>query len=153
MLDPEDRLFLMKASDPVDPSIQPWWQIPGGRIDSGEDSAAAAAREPYEEAGIDEIEMGPCIWTQYVEFTFGGLNFKSNDFIHVAQAAEPKEWNPVHLEALEAAAFEGAKWWGLDELLTNSEPVLPARLREFLPDVIAGKYPVEPIDISPAPSS
>ena len=149
LLDPDDRLFLMKASDPIDPNIEPWWQIPGGRIDAGEDSAMAAERELYEETGIDEVTMGPCVWTQYVEFSFGGLNFKSNDFIHVARCAEAREWNPVHLEALEEAAFEGAKWWGLDELLENAERTLPHRLREFLPDVVAGDFPDVPIDITP----
>ncbi len=139
----------MKASDPIDPSIEPWWQIPGGQIDAGEDSAQAAARELHEEAGISEIEMGPCIWTQYVEFSFGGINFKSNDFIHLARCQKSYDWAPVHLEALEAAAFEGAKWWELEELLENSEPVLPVRLKEFLPAVLMGDLPKEPIDISP----
>ncbi len=156
LLDAEKKIFLMKASDPLDPTIEPWWQIPGGGIDAGEDSKTAAARELYEEAGFSDIIMGPCIWTQYVEFTFGGINFKSNDFIHVATCSavggsekDGMEWSPTKLEALEAAAFEEAKWWSLDELLENTEPVLPTRLREFLPTIAAGDYPSEPIDISP----
>ncbi len=69
--------------------------------------------------------------------------------IHVAWCPEGGEWDPQHLEALEAAAFERARWWALDELLASDEPVLPERLREFLPDVVAGRLPDEPIDISP----
>ena len=149
LLDADSNLFLMRASDPIDPNIEPWWQIPGGQIDPGEDSAAAAARELYEEAGISEIQMGPCIWTQYVEFSFGGLDFKSNDFIHLARCEESFEWSPTYLEALEAAAFEEAKWWELNELLQNSERVLPDRLKEFLPAILAGEIPSEPIDITP----
>ena len=56
---------------------------------------------------------------------------------------------PRHLEFLEAAAFRGARWWALDELLASSEPVLPTRLREFLPPIVRGDLPAEPIDISP----
>ena len=52
---------------------------------------------------------------------------------------------------IEAAAFMGAKWWALDELLADQEPTVPNRLREFLPALVAGEIPDEPIDISPRP--
>ena len=149
LLDKANRIFLMKASDPLDPAIEPWWQIPGGGVDAGEDIQTAAVRELYEEAGFKDVTMGPCVWTQYVEFTFGGIDFKSNDFIYVANCETAEEWSPTKLEALEAAAFESAKWWELDDLLANEERVLPERLREFLPAIVAGDYPKEPIDISP----
>lgn len=154
LLDKDNRIFLMKASDPRDGSIEPWWQIPGGGIDSGEDSKTAAARELYEEAGFKDVVIGECIWTQYVEFTFGGIDFESNDSIHIARCIEAGEWSPTKLEALEAAAFESAKWWEIAELLKSKERFLPARLQEFLPDIVAGNYPTQPIDISPplAPS-
>ena len=94
------------------------------------------------------MEVGPCIWTQHVEFDFAGIHFDSNERIHVAWCPDGGEWDPQHLEALEAAAFEDARWWGLEELLGSTEKVLPERLREFLPDVVAGRLPAEPIDIS-----
>ena len=53
------------------------------------------------------------------------------------------------MEAPEAAAFLGAQWWVLDDLLANEEPTVPLRLREFLPALVAGELPVEPIDITP----
>jgi hypothetical protein len=52
---------------------------------------------------------------------------------------------------LEVAAFMGARWWTLDDLLASDEPVLPALLREHLGPVVAGDLPAEPIDISPVP--
>ena len=66
LLDNKKRIFLVNAEDPIDPFKKPWWEIPGGGIGRGEDSAIAAARELYEETGIDSIEMGPVIWTQHV---------------------------------------------------------------------------------------
>jgi hypothetical protein len=45
-------------------------------------------------------------------------------------------------------AFGGHHWWGLDELLESDVQVLPRRLREFLPDVVSGNLPTEPLDIT-----
>ena len=50
---------------------------PRWRCQQREDSAVAAARELYEETGIESIDMGPVIWTQHVQFTFGGYFFDS----------------------------------------------------------------------------
>lgn len=152
LLDRSDRIFLVHSEDPVDFRKPPWWEIPGGGMDPGESSEDAARRELYEETGITEVEIGPCIWVQHVEFDFGGYHFDSRERIHVAWC-DGGDYRPQHLEALEAAAFLGARWWTLDELLTSEVPVLPTRLREFLPPIIAGELPDEPIDISPVPAA
>ena len=51
-------------------------------------------------------------------------------------------------EAFEAMAFRGPRWWTVDDLLANADPVLPRRLREFLPDLAAGRLPDAPLDIT-----
>ena len=150
LLDRVGRIFLVNAEDPLDPFKPPWWEIPGGGIDWGEDSATAAARELVEETGIEEVEMGPVIWTQHVQFTFGGYFFDSHEKNHVAWG-DGGDYRPRHLEAPAAAAFRGARWWALDDLLASDEPLLPALLREHLGPIVAGNLPVEPIDISPEP--
>lgn len=148
LLDNQKRIFLVNAEDPIDPFKDPWWEIPGGGVSRGEDSAVAAARELYEETGIESIDMGPVIWTQHVQFTFGGYFFDSYEKIHVAWC-EGGEYQPKHLEALEAAAFLGAKWWDVGDLLKSDEPVLPTLLREHITPIVSGDLPSEPIDISP----
>lgn len=148
LLDRTGRIFLIRSEDPIDPRKPEWLEIPGGGIDFGEDSGQACRRELHEETGIADVEMGPCIWTQHVEYTFSGLHFDSDEKIHVAWC-DGGEFRPRGLEALEAAAFIGADWWTLDQLLANGEPTVPARLREFLPDVVAGAMPQNPLDITP----
>jgi 8-oxo-dGTP pyrophosphatase MutT (NUDIX family) len=147
-LDEHDRIFLINASDPGDPSKAPWWEIPGGGIDPGESSAHAVARELWEEAGIRDAEIGPVIWTQHVNFTFAGYYFDQDEVIHVARCRASETLQPQGLELFEAMAFRGSKWWTLEELLASDEPTLPPRLRELLPAVVAGELPDPPLHIS-----
>jgi len=149
VLDSSSRIFLMKGSDPMRPENGTWWEIPGGGMEPGEQSEDAARRELYEECGFSDVEVGPCIWTQYVEFDFAMYHFKSDERIHIAYSSTSGEWDPKGLEALEAAAFEDGRWWSIDELLDSEEVTLPQRLREFLPEIINGNIPESPIDISP----
>ena len=153
LLDEAKRIFLMHGSDPMRPEKGTWWEIPGGGIEPGETSQEAAARELYEECGFLDVKVGPCIWTQYVEFDFAMYHFKSDERIHIAHTSESSECDPQGLEALEAAAFEDAQWWSIDDLEAAQVQTLPNRLLEFLPDIIAGNMPAEPIDISPAKHS
>jgi 8-oxo-dGTP pyrophosphatase MutT (NUDIX family) len=146
LLDPAGRVFLMEARDPADPSKGAWWEIPGGGIDPGESTEQAALRELHEETGISGAEIGPCVWVQHVEFDFGGWHFDQDEFIHIARV-EGGDYDPQGLEHLEHLAFSAGRWWSLDELIASDVRLLPARLRELLPPLIAGDLPLEPIDI------
>lgn len=147
LLDAAGRVYLQHASDPVDPFKPPWLELPGGGIHSGESSADAARRELYEETGIADVRMGPCVWKRRTQFTFAGWQFDQDEWIHVAWTDHAGDWQPVHLEALEAAAFIGARFWTLDELRACDIQTWPSRLREHLPALVAGELPDEPVDV------
>jgi 8-oxo-dGTP pyrophosphatase MutT (NUDIX family) len=148
LLNEDGHVLLIRASDPADASKGRWWEIPGGGIDRHETSAEAARRELHEETGITTAEIGPCVWTQHAEFTFAGLNFDQDEYVHVAWCARDVTIRPAGLEAFEVMAFEGHRWWPLDELMTSDERLLPRRMREFLPALVAGDFPIEPLDIT-----
>ena len=147
LLDEEGRIYLQHASDPMDPLKPAWLELPGGGIHPGESSADAALRELYEETGIRDVNVGPCVWRRRTQFTFGGWDFDQDEWIHVAWTTSSGEWKPVHLEALEAAAFIGTRFWTLDELASSPLQTWPSRLREFLPGLVAGELPDAPIDV------
>jgi 8-oxo-dGTP pyrophosphatase MutT (NUDIX family) len=151
LLDSVGQVLLLRARDPANHVKPPWWEIPGGGIDPNETSADCAARELFEEAGITDARIGPCVWTQEAQFSFGGLHFDQFESVHIAwidRVGTEDDYQPAHLEALEALAFHGHQWWELDALLACADPVLPYRLREFLPHLVRGELPDEPVDIT-----
>lgn len=143
------HVFLIQAVDPADASKPPWWEIPGGGIDPGETSAEAALRELHEEAGQTSAEVGPVVFTQYVEFSFGGYDFEQNEEIHIAWTDEMSIRRPEGLEYLEALAFQQARWWTIDDIANSTEAFLPPRLPELVPMLASGQLPDPPLDISP----
>ena len=151
VLDSRGHVLLLNASDPADRMKPAWWEIPGGGIDPNESSADCAARELYEEVGITDARIGPCVWVQDAAFTFGGMRFEQHERVHIAWLDRPgheQDYQPQGLEMLEAMAFDGHRWWEPETLLGCDERVLPYRLREFLPDLAGGVLPAEPLDIT-----
>ena len=148
VLDPLDRILLINASDPLHRNGPGWWEIPGGGIDHGESTEDAARRELWEEAGIAGAEIGPCVWFQRVQFSFGGWHFDQDEWVHIARCEGVSE-GPQGLEALEVLAFGEQRWWTLEDLLEHQPRTIPYRMAEFLPHVIGGQFAGDPIDITP----
>ncbi|MFN0090646.1 MAG: NUDIX domain-containing protein [Acidimicrobiales bacterium] len=149
VLDKDKRIFLIHAEDPYDDRKPAWWEIPGGGMDPFESTEHCVRRELWEEAGIGDAEIGPVIWVQHVSYTFAGMYFDQDEFIHVAWCDGGGIHRPQGLELFEAMAFKGARWWSLEELLATDFPTLPTRLREFLPAIVAGELPETPLNIEP----
>lgn len=113
LLDGNDRVLLLHASDPANASKGSWWELPGGGMESGEESAAAASRELYEETGIGSVDMGPCVWRHHAKFTFGGFNFDQHEHIHVARLTAGRiagigSWPDAYPGDLSGGGAEGA---------------------------------------------
>lgn len=146
--DPHGRIVLIRAIDPADATKPPWWELPGGGLEGDESHSDTCARELREEVGITDAMVGPCVWTQHAQFRFAGWDFDQHERIHIATCRGVMS-QETQLEAFEAMAFQGARWWVVDELLDSDEPTVPPRLREFIAAVAAGERPDPPIDITP----
>ncbi len=145
LLDPEDRVLLIRSSDPIDPHVPGWWELPGGGLHPGEPSEQAALRELHEETGLGADSISGPVWLQHVTFDFAGMHFDQHETVHVARG-QGGDYRPVALEGIEAAAMEGAQWWPVGAL-GGLDRIIPPWLAEQLPAVLASGYPDEPMDL------
>lgn len=148
LLDSDDQILLIQAHDPARAGAGSWWEIPGGGVERGESTSAAAERELREEVGVVDAEIGPVVWTQHARFTFGGWHFDQQEFVHIARCeAAPDRIAPA-LESLEALSFEATRWWTLDQLVETGVATLPFALTPLLADLINTGVPGQPVDIT-----
>lgn len=124
-----------------------WFPI-GGKIEEGESMQEAALREIYEETGMapEQVELGPIVW-------FGEFDLVLADIpTHIKQTfivAKTKQ-NHISLDYLtkeEKEVIKKIAWFSLEDIKNSTEVIYPVVLPEYLPDILSGNYPAEPMEI------
>ncbi len=143
LLDPDGRTLLFNwCSD----DGFTWWSTPGGGIDEGETPEEAARRELFEETGLRDVELGPCIWLRETRFTFGGRSYVQPERIYVARV-EAFEPALDGLNTVETSMLRGMRWWTADEIARADALFAPRRLGALLAELLHQGYPAAPIDV------
>lgn len=151
LADSRDRILLFRYVDPQ--SYTPggvWWGTPGGGVDEGESLPQAAARELFEETGlrVTPERFGRVIAANRGVARFDGLDrwFENHYFfLRVADfELDVSGWLEI-----ERATIAEHRWWSAQELAVTNEIVYPPSLPRFLPDLLAGRFPAEPVEIGP----
>jgi 8-oxo-dGTP pyrophosphatase MutT (NUDIX family) len=147
LLDPADRILLMKGRLPSAPDALGHWFTVGGGAEPGETVLEAAAREIREETGFTDFELGPVVWRREGPLALSNgemVLFKEHYIVARCAGGEPSRdgW-----DALERRLVDDIRWWTLAELVATTETVHPIGLAERLPDVLAGRFPAAPLVI------
>lgn len=147
LFDADGRLLLMKGRLPTAPNAPGAWFTVGGGAEPGESVHEAAAREIVEETGFTDVALGPVVWRRSTPQRLAGgelVLFEEHYFVARCAGGEPcrDAW-----EAHEVDLVDDIRWWTAEELAACREDVYPVDLRDLLPDVLAGRYPPEPLVI------
>jgi 8-oxo-dGTP pyrophosphatase MutT (NUDIX family) len=145
LFDTDHRILLMKGRLISQPDRPGEWFTIGGGVEPGETLAQAARREILEESGIGDAALGPVVWRRDLRLHDSEgrpVIFEEHYLVARCASAEPSRlgWNAVERELI-----EDIRWWSLVELQTTAEPIHPPGLAERLGDLIAGRYPAQPL--------
>jgi 8-oxo-dGTP pyrophosphatase MutT (NUDIX family) len=141
LIDPKERVLLVQFREPETGAR--FWTTPGGGLDADETLEDALRRELREEAGLEEFEAGPIVWTRREVFRWAGQILDQRETF-VLVAAPAFEVRPT--VDLTAENVHGHRWWTVDELETADDTVYPTRLAALLRDLLDHGPPPEPID-------
>jgi 8-oxo-dGTP pyrophosphatase MutT (NUDIX family) len=148
LLDEADRILLMKGRLPSRPDGPGNWFTVGGGVEPGETLLEAAAREIREETGIEAFALGPVVWVREGVMTLGDgedVLMKESYVVARCTGAEPVRhgWQADELEFI-----DDIRWWTPAELAATEDRVWPPGLAAMLADILAGRFPADPIVIS-----
>ncbi|MDQ1644192.1 MAG: hypothetical protein QOJ50_376 [Cryptosporangiaceae bacterium] len=133
LLDSEGAVLLLHGFDPADPQAGTWWFTPGGGLEPGEDPAAGAARELFEETGLTVPVSqfhGP-VHERVADFGLDGVRYRQREWFFVVRA-DRREIDTSGFTDLERRSIDGHRWWTGAELAVTAETVYPEVLVELL---------------------
>jgi 8-oxo-dGTP pyrophosphatase MutT (NUDIX family) len=144
LLDPDNRVLMLRIHDSAAQRSMSspgpdFWLLPGGGVEPGELYEEAAVREVFEETGICELTLGPCVWTaEHTTTWFDGAPIHIVERYYVARVAAGLTVTFAGHEPLEAATTVGYQWFTAGEIAERQarESFLPLGLAELLGSLV-----------------
>src|SRR5690606_4225487 len=101
---------------------------------------SAARRELAEEAGSDDVEIGPVVLRRVARLDFLGDWIEAHETFYLVTVEERFDADPQHLERYEAESFEPPAWVSPAELRGDRRRPSPWCLPDRVEAINAGAY-------------
>jgi 8-oxo-dGTP pyrophosphatase MutT (NUDIX family) len=137
-LDAQSRVLLLRWRDPFDGTYV--WALPGGGIDPGELSLAAAHRELVEETGLDPSSIVDGELTIFRNHIFGGVRLVGPEkYFLVRYGSLAPELSRHGLLEDEQQNLAGYGWLAPQELIALDDRLEPPTLTAVLARLAPGE--------------
>jgi ADP-ribose pyrophosphatase YjhB (NUDIX family) len=143
LIGPDQRILLVRFLDPRLNRGKVFWATVGGALDPDETVEAGARRETLEETGLTDIELGPVVWTDDPIIKVGDEKVQFRETYIVART-KGGALSHDGFTAEEKDAITELRWWTVDDIRAAEEQVYPEILADWLPDILAARYPSMP---------
>lgn len=109
----------------------------------------AAFREIYEETGIgkEDIDLGSVVWFGEFDLILSGNPVHMKQQFIVARTRQSPNFFLKNLTEEEKGVVEKLEWFSLEKIKKSTEIIYPLVLSEYLPAIITGEYPKEPLKL------
>ena len=130
--------YLLRGRDITLPERAPFWFTPGGKIDSGETSKQAAARELFEEIGLAVApeDLGEIIGNEVSNYHFHGSAYTQHGVFYAYYSNDARlnkgDWTDIEIETIDQG-----KWWSIEQLKLTTEVLYPRDLAAMLANLMS----------------
>ncbi len=144
IIDDDEQVLLVRF---VFPSGIEVWALPGGGLEPDETVEQGLRRELHEELGLDDVEIGPHIWSrEHVIPMITGHDGQRED-VHLVRMSHFDPVPTIGWERLRAEFVHEMRWWSTDEIQAASDVrFAPRRLLELVRAILRDGPPASPID-------
>jgi 8-oxo-dGTP diphosphatase len=144
VLDESERILLVRFRE----GEAAVWLTTGGGVEEGETDEQALRRELAEEAGLEELELGPLVWTRTVRRPLDGGRWDGqSERYYLVRVASFEPAPALSWDELAAEGMTAVRWWTLAELETAEAVFAPRRLPQLLRELLRDGPPAAPVDV------
>jgi 8-oxo-dGTP pyrophosphatase MutT (NUDIX family) len=116
LIDPADRVLLLRGRDPELAQGADFWFTPGGGVEAGEEPLQALRRELWEELGQRVGPLAGPVAQEQSEFAFAGRWLRMDSAFYWARVPSAFDPAPQALTEMEERFLLGWRWFAVAEL-------------------------------------